>query len=198
MATVCCAVPSLCRVRVFATPWTVACQSPLSVRILQARILEWVATPSSRGSSQLRDWTQVSLTVGRLFTVWAARECSLWFTFYKIRILYKVFCNFCFTHNNLSFYVSKDRFTSLFLIISLYWCSRIIKKSFPKFWAVKSFPVFHQKLPSAIRSGQTGGSEHGFWSPAPRTDPLWPGVSCKPLHTSMSSCKAGTITETTS
>ena len=28
--------------------------------ILQMRILEWVATPSSRGSSQARDWTQVS------------------------------------------------------------------------------------------------------------------------------------------
>ena len=28
--------------------------------ILQARILEWVAVPSSRGSSQLRDQTQVS------------------------------------------------------------------------------------------------------------------------------------------
>ena len=28
--------------------------------ILQARILEWVAFPFSRGSSQPRDWTQVS------------------------------------------------------------------------------------------------------------------------------------------
>ena len=28
--------------------------------ILQARILEWIATPSSRGSSQPRDWTCVS------------------------------------------------------------------------------------------------------------------------------------------
>ena len=34
------------RVWLFATPWTIACQSPLSVRILQARILEWVARPS--------------------------------------------------------------------------------------------------------------------------------------------------------
>ena len=29
--------------------------------ILQAKILEWVAVPFSRGSSQLRDQTQVSL-----------------------------------------------------------------------------------------------------------------------------------------
>ena len=41
-------------VLLFATPWTVAPQAPLSMGILQARILEWVATPSSRGSSQPR------------------------------------------------------------------------------------------------------------------------------------------------
>ena len=39
--------------------------------ILQARILEWVAIPFSRGSSQVRDRTQVSCLVGRLFTIWA-------------------------------------------------------------------------------------------------------------------------------
>ena len=43
-----------------ATPWTVACHTPLSLGIFQARILEWVAMPSSRGSSQTRDLTQVS------------------------------------------------------------------------------------------------------------------------------------------
>ena len=36
--------------------------------ILQARILEWVAFPFSRGSSQPRDQTQVSHIAGRLFT----------------------------------------------------------------------------------------------------------------------------------
>ena len=36
------------------TPWTVAHQAPLSVGTLQARIREWVATPSSRGASQPR------------------------------------------------------------------------------------------------------------------------------------------------
>ena len=71
-------------IRPFVTPWTVACQTPLSPLscgkvkvtqlcpticipmdytvhgILQARILEGVAFPSSRGSSQPRDWTRVS------------------------------------------------------------------------------------------------------------------------------------------
>ena len=149
--------------------------------ILQVGIQEY---SFSRGSSQLRDWTQVSLIAGGLFTVWATRECSLWFTFYKIRILYKVFCNFCFTHNNLSFYVSKDRFTSLFLITSLYWCSRIIKKSFPKFWAVESFPVFHQKLPSAIRSGQTFPSPGDL--PNPGIEPKSPSLQVDSIPTELS------------
>ena len=44
--------------------------------ILQARILEWVAFPFSRGSSQPRDQTQVSRTAGRFFTSWATREAQ--------------------------------------------------------------------------------------------------------------------------
>ena len=42
--------------------------------ILRARILEWVACPFSRGSSQHRDWAQVSCVAGRFFTNWAIRE----------------------------------------------------------------------------------------------------------------------------
>ena len=41
--------------------------------ILQARILEWVAIPFSRGSSQARDRTQVSRIAGGFFTSWAMR-----------------------------------------------------------------------------------------------------------------------------
>ena len=44
----------------------------------QARILEWVAMLSSRGSSQPRDWTRVSHTAVRFFTIWAPREALLW------------------------------------------------------------------------------------------------------------------------
>ena len=42
--------------------------------ILWARILEWLAFPFSRGSSQPRDRTQVSCIAGRFFTSWATRE----------------------------------------------------------------------------------------------------------------------------
>ena len=42
--------------------------------ILQARILEAVAIPFSRVSSQPRDQTRVSHIAGRFFTIWATRE----------------------------------------------------------------------------------------------------------------------------
>ena len=44
--------------------------------ILQARILEWVAIPFSRGSSRPRDGTWVSCIAGRFFTVWTTREAG--------------------------------------------------------------------------------------------------------------------------
>ena len=43
-----------------ATPWTVAPPGSSVQGILQARILEWVAMPSSRGSSRPGDQTHVS------------------------------------------------------------------------------------------------------------------------------------------
>ena len=45
--------------------------------ILQARILEWVAIPFSRGSSQLRDRTRICIA-GRFFTIWATRETLIY------------------------------------------------------------------------------------------------------------------------
>ena len=44
--------------------------------ISQARILEWVSIPFSRGSSQPRDRTPLSCIAGRFFTIWATREDS--------------------------------------------------------------------------------------------------------------------------
>ena len=65
--------------------------------ILKARILEWVAIPFSRGSSQPRERTQVSHFAGQFFTSWATRkapsqpygttvviwEKASWFPFYS-------------------------------------------------------------------------------------------------------------------
>ena len=59
-------------VQLFAILWTVAPPGSSILGILQAIILEWVATPSSRGSSLSRDQAHVSCIVcciaGRLFT----------------------------------------------------------------------------------------------------------------------------------
>ena len=55
-------------------PWTVSHEAPWAHGILQARILEWVAMPLSRGSSQPRDRTYIFCTAGSFFTVWATRE----------------------------------------------------------------------------------------------------------------------------
>ena len=52
--------------------------------VLQARILEWLAFPFSRGSSQSRDWTQVSHTAGGFFTSWAIREAQQYWSGWPI------------------------------------------------------------------------------------------------------------------
>ena len=56
-------------------------------RILQARILEWVATSFSRGSSWPRDRTQVSHIAGRRFTIWATREVYTIFRFSEFLLI---------------------------------------------------------------------------------------------------------------
>ena len=71
-----CWAESLSRVRLFATPWTVAHQAPLPMGILQARILEWVAMPSSTGYPQPRDQTQVSC-IGRQILCHLSHQGSL-------------------------------------------------------------------------------------------------------------------------
>ena len=51
----------------FWDPWTAAHQALLSMGILQARTLECVAMPSSTGSSQPRNRTQISSIAGEFF-----------------------------------------------------------------------------------------------------------------------------------
>ena len=58
---ICICVSCFSCVQLFVILWTVVQQNPLSMRILQARILEWLACPFSRVSSQPRNQTQVSL-----------------------------------------------------------------------------------------------------------------------------------------
>ena len=65
-------------VKVKVTLWCPTLRDPMNYTvhgIFQARILEWVDFPFSRGSSQPRDWTQVS-PAGRFFTSWATKEAN--------------------------------------------------------------------------------------------------------------------------
>ena len=64
----------LSRVQLFVTPWIIAHQAPLSMGILQARILEWVAMPSSRGSSHPEIEPKSPTLQVSYFTIWATRE----------------------------------------------------------------------------------------------------------------------------
>ena len=50
------------------------------------KILEWVAYPFSRGSSQPRNWTGVSCIRGGLFTNWAIREALQREKWYQIPV----------------------------------------------------------------------------------------------------------------
>ena len=58
----------------FATPWTVAYQVPPSMGFSRQEYWSGLPLPSPGGSSQPRDWTQVSCIASRFFTSWAIRE----------------------------------------------------------------------------------------------------------------------------
>ena len=61
-------------------PMSCSPPGPSVIGISQARILERIASPHSRRSSQPRAWPQVSWVAGRFFTIWATREaCSYFF-----------------------------------------------------------------------------------------------------------------------
>ena len=78
------------------------CSSPGSSvhEILQARILEWVAKPSFRGSSQARDWTHVSYIscIGRwIKPTWEAHYNNY---YTKILLLYsKIYIKYIFSRH---------------------------------------------------------------------------------------------------
>ena len=66
----------LSRVWLFATPWTVAYQAPLSMGFSRQECWSGLPFPSSRGSSRPRNRTWVSRIARRCFTVSATRRVS--------------------------------------------------------------------------------------------------------------------------
>ena len=74
-----CVLSGFSYVRLFATPWAIACQDPVS-RILQVRILEWVVTPSLIFPT--RDQTHlpfVSWAGKQIIYHWATADVLLFF-----------------------------------------------------------------------------------------------------------------------
>ena len=55
-----CVLSRFSGVWLFVTQRTMACQAPLSMGILQTRVLEWDAMPFSRWSSQTKGRTRIS------------------------------------------------------------------------------------------------------------------------------------------
>ena len=66
-------VKSLSRVRLFATPWTVAYQAPPSMGFSRQEYWSGLPFSFSRESSQPRDQTWVSRISGRRLNLWATR-----------------------------------------------------------------------------------------------------------------------------
>ena len=88
-------------------------------RILQAGILEWVAAPFSRRSSQPRDWTQVSCIEGRFFTSWAIG---------KSWVICKIIINSLSPKFQKNIYVLWCKSNSFSLTVDPFWLLRMMKK----------------------------------------------------------------------
>ena len=69
---------TLSHVWLFSDPMGCSLTGPSVCGILQARIQEWVAISSSRGSSWPRDWTWVSCIGLQILYHWATRKVLWW------------------------------------------------------------------------------------------------------------------------
>ena len=72
-----CVLIHLSHVQLFEILWTVAHQAPLSMEFSKQNILEWIAMPSSMGSSQPRERICVSYLEDRFFTTCATCEAFI-------------------------------------------------------------------------------------------------------------------------
>ena len=101
----------LSHIRLFATPWTVACQAPLSIGFSRQEYWSGLPFPSPGESSQPRDRTEVSRIASGFFTNWATRPTQSHIKFFSHHyyahqtVLNVYWCVYCFlnkvtwTHN---------------------------------------------------------------------------------------------------
>ena len=110
--------------------------------ILQARILEYIAMPSCRGSSQPRDQIWVSCIAGIFFIVSATREATLnSLTPHNKRELGWLICSFEFSHNILwknpnELYGQPNSRTAIWtrLTLNLLFCALVFWYSIQLWW----------------------------------------------------------------
>ena len=134
------------------------CSLPgFSVRgILQARTLEWVAMPFSRGSSWPRDQTQVSRIAGRFFTVWATWEApSLWTDIKYWKLKKKKYWRLSFSFQNLLVVLIKKKENILSFCV-IFWVTSLRPSS--NEWILSST----RKSPRFILSWHFYFSDHKF------------------------------------
>ena len=111
--------------------------------ILQTRILELVAMPSSRGPSKPRDWTEVSCTVCRFFTSEPPRKPNpkIYFT-HNIHNLVRFNMYTLIYHNH----NQGNKLISLSQDIPFIYFSSILTMHFPEFYVTE----ITQYLPSHV------------------------------------------------
>ena len=128
---VCVSALLLSCVLLFVTPWSVVRQGPLSMGILQARILEWVAILFSRGSSWPRNGTWVSCSAAGFFTGWATRKALPWCPSLTIIIvtniiallLFYYWILYCYNNMFLCWYMYITLYILIFIYITVTTCS---------------------------------------------------------------------------
>ena len=101
---------------------TIDCSPPSSSvhGILQARILEWVAMPSSRGSSPSREWTQASCIADGFFTIEPPGKSSKMVYNYKINLSDGSFSFFSFHFSCLSYLDGRPLQVLQIITVNLY------------------------------------------------------------------------------
>ena len=149
--------------------------------ILQARMLEWVAMPFSRGSSHPRDRTQASFIAGRFFTVWTTREARTSVCMPpNLCVLFKSFQNGVFFCG-----------LSAMALMKRWYVIHMHLVKMPKFMAYSQFAVragfllatsFHKQVCVCDSNGMWFISENtNCWFPVLRS-PHLPQITSVPFH----------------
>ena len=137
--------------------------------ILQGTILEWIAIPFSRGSSQSRDRTWVSCIAGRFFTIWATKSTVLQFLKKWVANTQRiVFCWWPHLVKQLAYQCHRNK--HIFLLLSVQSLSHV-RPYDPVDCSTPDLPVHHQ-LPEVTQThahwvGDAIQPSHPLSSPSP-------------------------------